>query len=338
MRTVLVPHQITVPPDDDRRHSGTMTVLHGKTMGTTWTAKLVLPDGAIADEIEQRILTSLDSVNAEMSTWLPSSDISVFNRAPAGHWQNLPDDFFYVLQNAIEIATDTGGAFDPTVGHLINAWGFGPVTNAYQVPPAKVVAEARSAIGWRRVLLDLGNRRVHQPGGTYLDFSAIAKGFAVDKIAEDLLSQGIRNFLIEIGGELRGEGFKEGVQPWWVALESPDADGRPGPQSSDEFMIALHGLSVATSGDYRRWIEADGKIFAHTFDPRTGLPLTNRLASVSVVTQSCMQADALATALMVLGPVDGLAYAERSEIAALFVIRDGVQLRRIMSPAMAAMA
>ncbi|WP_045835189.1 FAD:protein FMN transferase [Hyphomicrobium sp. 99] len=336
MRTVLVPHQIAVPPHDERRHSGAITILHGQTMGATWTTNLVLPDGANAEDIERRILSNLDSVNAQMSTWLPTSDISVFNRAPAGHWQDLPDDFFHVIQTAIDIATDTGGAFDPTVGHLTNAWGFGPITNPFRIPPVEIVNEARSAIGWGRVLLDVVNRRVHQPGGAYLDFSAIAKGFAVDKIAEDLLSQGIRNFLVEIGGELRGEGFKGGDQPWWVAIESPDIESQSLRQSCD-FLIALHGLSVATSGDYRRWFEIGGKIIAHTFDPRTGLPLANRLASVSVVAKSCMKADALATALMVLGPADGISYAERNEIAALFVIRDGAQLRPVMSAAMAAM-
>ena len=306
-------------------------------MGTTWTAKLALPDDATAEDVERRIQENLASVNAEMSIWLPASDISVFNRAPAGHWQDLPDDFLHVLQNAIDIATNTGGAFDPTVGHLTNAWGFGPATNAFRIPPDEIAAEARSAIGWGRVLLDVENRRARQPGGAYLDFSAIAKGFAVDKIAEDLLKQGIRNFLVEIGGELRGEGFKEGAEPWWVALELPDIGAHSHRQSYGDFVIALHGLSVATSGDYRRWIEIDGKIFAHTFDPRTGLPLANRLASVSVVTKSCMKADALATALIALGPVDGLSYAERNKVAALFVIRDGAQLRPVMSPAMAAM-
>lgn len=337
-RTVLLPHRITVPPQSVTTAGATVSSLNGETMGTTWSVKFVCPSTIETRAVAAGIQRCLDSVIAEMSTWSPISNISAFNQAPAGSWHVLPEDFFHVLHHAIDLARKTDGAFDPTIGPVTNTWGFGPDGSIFEVPDAAFVNGAGTRVNWRALALDVARRRVCQPGGVYLDLSAIAKGFGVDKVARWLRDFGVRDFLVDIGGELRGEGVKPDRQPWWVELEWPDASGNDEDPSRMSTVIALHGLSVATSGDYRRWFEVDGERYAHTFDPRTARPLRNGLASVSVVARSCMEADALATALMVLGLADGLSYAERHGVAALFVLREGSRLDARMSPAMTAMA
>ncbi len=296
-------------------------VLRGPTMGTSWCAKLVAPSDRPLAPIQEGIEHCLDRVVAQMSTWEPHSDVTRFNRASAGSWQALPDECFSVLTHAIDVARDTAGAYDPTVGPLVDLWGFGPARRPAARPSRAAIASARARIGWDRLTLDAERRRVCQPGGADLDFSAIAKGFAVDLIARFLREAGIDNHLVEIGGELRGHGTKPDGTPWWVALEHPPRSPED-PVTALDVVVALHELSVATSGDYRRAFEAEGRRYSHTIDPRTGWPVAHRLASVTVLHEACMIADALATALMVLGPAAGRAYADRHGIAALFIERE----------------
>jgi thiamine biosynthesis lipoprotein len=172
-------------------------------------------------------------------------------------------------------------------------------------------------VGWQRLQIDAGQRKALQPGGLYLDLSSIAKGYGVDCVAECVERAGVRHYLAEVGGELRGQGCKPDGSPWWVELEAvPDVSSQ-----TRTWIAALDGLSIATSGDYRRYFERDSRRYAHTLDPRNGRPVRNAPASVTVLHAECMQADALATALTVLGLQDGMAYAERHDIAALFVMR-----------------
>jgi thiamine biosynthesis lipoprotein len=241
-----------------------------------------------------------------------------------------------VLAHALEVAGDTGGAYDPTVGPLVDLWGFGPAPRRHTRPPADAIAAARARTGWARLTLDARGRRARQPGGVSVDLSSIAKGFAVDEVAAYLRRLGVTSYLVEIGGELRGHGTKPDGTPWWVALERPPALPGAGSGAGD-LIVALHGLSVATSGDYRRFFEDGGQCYSHTIDPRTGCPVEHGLASVTVLHPECMIADALATALMVLGAAAGLAYARRCGLMALFVDRGARGVEERMTPSFAAM-
>ncbi|KWR74640.1 FAD:protein FMN transferase [Cupriavidus sp. IDO] len=333
MNRVLIPVSLSAPPvplaADARVHRW-----GGETMGTTWSVVAVLPPSANGGGILQGIQAVLDGVIAQMSNWVPDSDLSRFNRAAPGSWHALPDDCFHVLQTALQVARDSGGAYDPSAGPLVDLWGFGPAPRRDTPPSADQVAQARQQCGWARIELDIGARRAQQPGGVSLDFCAIAKGFAVDAVARYLDAQGLSHHLTEIGGELRGHGVKPDGMPWWVALEAPPGVQR---ESDEQTLVALHGLSVATSGDYRRFFDSGGRRYAHTIDPRTGYPASHALASVTVLHAQCMMADALSTALTVLGPQAGMEHARRHGIAACFLVRHPDGFDEHLSPAFAAM-
>lgn len=293
-------------------------------MGTTWSVRAFTPADFDVAGADAAMRAGLDAVIAQMSTWLPSSDISRFNQLDTGGVLAPDKHFATVLRCALEMAQASGGAFDPSIGALVNLWGFG--SEGAQPPPTDdAVTTALSFAGWRKLAFSDGG--LAQPGGIHLDLSGIAKGYAVDLLASILSERGLNSYLIEIGGELRGVGVKPDAQPWWVDIEEP-----PGSPHSP-IVAALHDLSIASSGDYRRSRDVGGRRIAHTIDPRTGRPLTNDLASVTVLNERCMLADAYATALMVMGPVDGLAFAQARGIAGRFVIRDGSAFREILSPA-----
>jgi len=292
--------------------------LRGLSMGTTWSVKLIAPVSALI-ELERGIQARLDQVVAQMSTWEPGSDISRYNRAAAGSAHTLPAPFAEVLAAALALAADTDGAYDPSIGPLTDLWGFGPAGARAQAPEPAPLAQARERVDWRRLRFDAAARELIQPGGAYLDFSSIAKGYGVDRVADWLLAQGCTDCLVEVGGELRAHGRKPDGSAWRVAVEQPGCDAEAAA------VIALDGLAIATSGDYRRYFEsADAaRRYSHTLDPRTGAPIDNAVASVTVLHERCMHADALATALTVLGARAGLAYAHRRQLAALFVLREG---------------
>ncbi|TDU30988.1 thiamine biosynthesis lipoprotein [Panacagrimonas perspica] len=311
MNRVLIPQQITPSAASAR---GDACELRGRTMGTDWRVRLcsdLPPQSWLRQDLQQ----TLDRLDAQMSHWAPDSDLGIFNRRPAGTWQPIPAAFFDVLRSALDAARRSNGACDPTVGALVNLWGFGPAGKRNAPPCDADIERARARCGWQRLEIDEANHRVLQPGGIELDLSCIAKGYAVDVVAERLLALGLEHFLVEIGGELRGGGWNTDGSPWWGELENPDGSG-------ERTLVALHGLSVATSGDYRQFFEHQGARYAHTLDPRTGRPVAHAPASVSVMHPSCAQADVLATVLSVLGVEAGIAYADALELAALFVSRD----------------
>jgi len=333
MNRVFIPLSLSQPdpvPADAPTES-----LAGQTMGTTWSVKLIRPPQLGLPAIRDGIQLHLDLVIAQMSTWSASSDLSRYNQAEAGSWHVLPRHFLRVLDCALEIAERSGGAYDPSVGPLVNLWGFGPDSVRSDAPAAAALAQVRARCGWQRVRIDRARNALLQPGGLYLDFSSIAKGYAVDLVTDYLRSIGAHSHLVEIGGELRGHGIKADGQPWWVGLEQPPAPA--GGESGMQSIVALHGLALATSGDYRRYFEHNGTRYSHTIDPRTAQPIAHALASVAVLHADCMTADAWATALMVLGDEDGLALALEAGLAALFVRRDGAGFRESMTPAMQAM-
>ena len=305
-------------------------------MGTRWSVKLAAPAAACLDALRADIERTLDRIVAEMSTWEKGSDISAFNRAPAGSRHGLPHNFYHVLEYALSVARDTEGAYDPTVSPLVALWGFGAHASAPAVPTDDAIAAACACVGWNCLVLDLATKAAKQPGEAHLDLSSVAKGFAVDKLAEVLRSAGYGNFLVEIGGELRGEGVKPDGMPWWVALERPPAGRGHGAPLAD-VVVALNGLSIATSGSAEHFFDVDGRRFSHTIDPRSGAPVAHGLVSVTVLHRECMHADALSTALTVLGPDDGMAHALRIGLAARFVSAGPDGLRERLTPRFAAM-
>lgn len=298
-----------------------MHALHGETMGTSWSVRLVASPREDLHALHALIQGELDRVVAQMSTWETESDISRFNRAPAGHWQRLPDAFFTVLRCALDIAEASEGAFDPTVGPLVGLWGFGAHAQSRAVPEDDRRDSTRQQVGWRRLTLDADHRRLLQPGGVQLDLSAIAKGHAVDAVAAALRARGLAAALVEVGGELFGYGRKPDGERWRVLVESsPDEEEAAGLEPR---IAIIDELAVATSGDRWHWFEQAGERYTHTLDPRTGTPVSSARAAVTVLAPTAMEADGWATALTVLGADAGLALAERRGLAARFVVRDG---------------
>ena len=287
-------------------------------MGTGWRLRFARPAALDPDELRQAIEARLDRIISEMSQWEPDSHLSRFNRSLAESWMDLPPDFSTVIACALQIAEQSGGAFDPTLGRTAALLGYGAGISEQDDPRA-----AYADAGWRRLSFDPASRRLRQPGGLWLDLSGIAKGFAVDAVADLVRAQGVAHLLIEIGGELVGRGVRPDGEPWWVSLEAP-----PGAALSP-FHLALHEQAVATSGDYRRG--------AHTIDPATGLALAPHVASVSVIHETAMLADGWATALTVLGPERGLSMAAARGLAARIVTRERDGFVEHLSPALIAM-
>lgn len=312
--------------------------LQGRTMGTTWSVKLVRPAGVARERLQQGIQDEVDRVVAQMSTYEADSDLSRFNRAPAGTWQALPAEFFGVLSYALTLADDTGGAFDPTVGPLVDLWGFGPGAQPRRVPSEADIAAARARVGWQRVKLDDVSKRLFQPGGAQLDLSAVAKGFGTDQIARALERLGVANYLVDISGELRAHGRRPDGSDWQVAIEKPGA-AAGGVDRLDEVerVVALRDRSIATSGDYRHFFAGVGHVYSHHIDPRSGRPVAHRIASVTTIAADCMHADSIGTAIMVLGPQQGMAYATQRGLAVLLILHNGQDFEERMSPAFAAL-
>lgn len=302
-----------------------MTALGGETMGTSWTVRASLPDGVDAVHADAAIETVLAQMIAELSHWQPDSAISRFNRSPQGMWLAMAPALDRVLAAALDIAHASSGAFDPAIGRLSSAWGFGPEGPRAAPPEAALIATIIAGRGWRAI--ERRGQFARRTGDVTLDFSGIGKGHAVDAVVEALVQIGIRHALVEIGGELRGIGIRPDAQPWWVDVETPAGIATP------PLRVGLHDLSIATSGDYRRWFAHGGLRYAHSIDPRTGAPVTNGVASVTVLHPECMLADAWATALTVLGPQAGMALAEKRGLAVRMLVRDP-ELREILSPAL----
>lgn len=306
---IALPTRIDPAAFATRDASAPIVTLEGPTMGTRW--RVLYAGHADPAPIAAAITQTLARIVAEMSHWDADSVLSRFNRAPAGHWIDLPPDFAHVIAAALRIAGSSDGAFDPAIGHLVNAHGHGPT------------GASGPCNGWQHLAWDAAARRLRQPGGLALDLSGIAKGHAVDALANVLRRLPIGHALVEIGGELRGTGIRPDGDPWWVDLENP-----PGAPLAP-LRIALHDLAVATSGTY---IRGD-----HNLDPRTGRPAAHGVVAASVIHPSAMEADAFATALTVLGPDAGAAFAIRHALAARLVMRRRGTWDEWLSPALLAM-
>lgn len=294
--------------------------LSGPTMGTGWSLQAVLPRDLDPREVSSAVVRRLDGLVAQMSHWEPDSDLCRFNRAPAGVWVTLASDFAHVMWSALAVARDSDGAFSPSVGALVDRWGFGPPGPVARPPDEADLAGLLSRSDWRRLDHDEASGRLRQPGGLALDLSAIAKGYAVDAVMAELAAMGIRHALVEVGGELCGRGLRPDGQPWWVDLEEPPGARLP------VLRVGLHGLSVATSGSYVRG--------PHNLDPRTGRPAGHGVVACSVLHASAMLADGWASALSVAGAEVGLLLAIRNSLAVRWVVEQEGQWQETLSPAL----
>jgi thiamine biosynthesis lipoprotein len=297
-------------------------LISGPTMGTTFNIKVVTDDPTEAnrESLARIVHEVVDGIDRRMSTYLPESEIEEFNRSGTQPFRASPD-FLEVVAEAQRVARLTGGAFDITVGPLVDIWGFGP-SGATETPDDETLRDLVAVTGFEQLEVDVERGMLRKAReDCRIDLSAIAKGFAADRASEALARRGLSNHMVEVGGEVCARGFNGSRQYWRIGIERPTVQGR-----SVQLVVPLADLSLATSGNYRNFFERDGVRISHTIDPRTGRPISHNLASVSVIHASCMTADALATALGVLGPDEGLALAERHDIPAYFLVRvaDGV--------------
>lgn len=322
----------------------------GKIMGTGYSVRLGLSFGDNASKLkalEKEVYATLNDVDIHMSTWRADSELSLFNDSNDGDWQVLTPATTRVIAHALDTSVASGGVFDATVGPLVDLWGFGPrtrtgtstdagaeisssATNTYaRRPSAKAISQTLAQIGSDSIDVDLKTNTVRKLNpSSRLDLSGIAKGHAVDRVASLLDEQGFDSYLVEVGGELKARGRKPDAIAWKVAIERPLAGQR------DVFRILnLENAAIATSGDYRNFFADGGQRFSHSIDPRTGAPVGHELASVSVVATSTMAADALSTALMIMGPDEAMQFAQEQQIAAHLILKSGSSLKEAYSPA-----
>ena len=288
-------------------------------MGTSYTVKISkFPQEMSEQSVDSDIKRILTRINERMSTYQKESEVSRFNELPTTNWFEVSQETVFVVKEALRVSHLTQGAFDITVGPLVNLWGFGPPSRSRDLPSNELIQETQATIGYRLLHTrdDPPAIRKEEPQ-VQIDLSAIAKGYAVDQIAEHLQSQHIANYLVEVGGEMRAKGKNAGGITWKVAIEKPLPE-----QRAVHRVLHLDNQAIATSGNYRNFFDKDGSRYSHTINPLTGKPITHNLASVTVISRSSMRADALATGLMVLGPETGFQLAEVENLAAIFLVKD----------------
>lgn len=311
-----------------------ITAFTGRTMGTTFSVRAVLPAQAsaqaIADAIDQRLI----EVNRQMSHYQPDSEISTFNRdAKPGEWFEVSPAFALVTAQALQLAKDSGGLFDPTVGPLVNLWGFGPAKRSPQPPTDEQIEAALQRVGYEKVEARLEPPAIKRASeGIELNLSAIAKGYGVDAVCDVLDQAGCKSYMVEIGGEVRCFGKKPAGVPWQIGIESV-ADSNQLAKQPLARVLPLEDEAVATSGDYRNYWEHEGRRYSHTLNPNTGYPVEHTLATTTVRACTCMQADGLATLLLVLGPQAGYDWAKEHHVAAMLVERTASGYRERKTPA-----
>ena len=282
--------------------------LSGTTMGTSYHITVV-GQASDASQLSQRIDFRLALLNQQMSTYIEKSELSRFNQLPPGEWQAVSPELFQVLLLSTEISWLTNGSFDITVGPLVDLWGFGP-QHTDNIPSTEAIKSQLASIGFQHLEFNLQGSRISKSKPVRLDLSAIAKGYGVDIIAKLLRSEGHQNFMVEIGGELYLSGLSPRNTPWRIAIEQPNSDS-----ISVHRAINISNKAVATSGDYHNYVERDGVRYSHTIDPTTGRPVTHSLASVTVIDDDVATADALATAITVMGAEAGMALAKQQNLA-----------------------
>jgi thiamine biosynthesis lipoprotein len=311
------------------RDSPAPIVINGTTMGTWYSVKLPSLEQGTPEELQAEIDQRLERINDLMSPWREDSELSRFNRWTSGDWFEVSSETARVMIEALRVARLTEGALDITVGPLVELWNFGPNRGEFTLPTDEEIFAIMARVGYARLeVRDAPPAARKRRGDLVVDLSAIAKGYGVDEVAALLERGGVQDYMVEIGGEIRTRGTKADGTPWTVGIETPE----PGRRSVLK-ALKLGDAGMATSGDYRNYHERDGKRYSHMIDPRTGRPIEHRLASVSVVAGDCMHADAMATALMILGPEDGYRLASDHDLAALFIVREASGLAERATPA-----
>lgn len=301
-----------------------LITLSGPTMGTRWTVQFCPPPGFNLGSLQAALAATAARIEAQMSTWRADSDLMVFNTAPVGEWRVLPDDLMRVLDCALRIGFQSQGQFDIGVGALVRAWGFGPAEG--RVDPGQIKAMIGKPLATNDSLeLDIPVGRARKLAPLDLDLSGIAKGYGSDVLAATARGLGLTDFLVGLDGEVVARGKPPGGGAWAVALEDPVRGTR-----ATRGVIEITDCAIATSGDYRHFVQVGAGYLSHTMNPRRGGPVQNRLASVSVLAASCMEADAWATVLMVLGEAAGPAFAQAHGIEAIFLVRDGDGISEIV--------
>ena len=296
--------------------------LQGKTMGTQYHINIPLTPQSIANQLNQKQLqseieTRLQAINQEMSTYIPDSSISQFNRSHSQDWFPVSDKFLHLIHTAQTISQNSQGAFDISVMPLVNLWGFGTTTQN-NLPTQTEINSQLKKVGYQLLQTQQQPPAIQKKHPELMiDLSAIAKGYAVDELAELLRKKGLRNFLVEIGGEIRVQGKNQQKQLWKIAIEKPSTLKRTVQQG-----LKLDDIAVATSGDYRNYYEKEGVRYSHTINPKTGKPITHKLASVTVFNKSTMIADAQATTIMVLGEQKGKSYAQQHSLEVYMIFRE----------------
>lgn len=299
--------------------------LAGRTMGTTYSVKYY---GDLDKKVGKQLIDDeLKAVNNSMSTYIKDSELSLLNKDKSGKAVKVSRQLFKVLDSAVAVSKQSQGAFDVTVGPAVNLWGFGP-DGKRRVPNFIQVKEVLKNIGYQNIELDYDGFRIKKLNpNIYIDLGAIAKGHGVDRVGLLLEKNGIRAYMVEIGGEVRTRGIKSNGAPWKIGIESPK-DGREAYTST----VNITGKSIATSGNYRNFFKSKGKFYSHTIDPKTAKPVSHKLISASVIHDNCMTADALATALMVLGPKDGVEFIQQNKLAAFLIYEEETKLKTYSSP------
>lgn len=299
-------------PGDDR------LFFSGQTMGTTWSVVLRSATAVDVAKLKQQLQDQLDHINALMSTYDPASEISRFNRQTTDDWFELSNETFHVIELSQKISGLTGGAFDISIGALVDLWGFGATETDRTTPAAKLLGDVQSQVGYEHLHLHADRSAISKKiPGLRIDLSAIAKGYAVDVLAGQLDRLQIEDYLVEIGGEMKIAGSRSNDIPWRIAVEKPLAGSR-----GVESVLSVTDIALATSGNYRNFYEVDGQRYGHTMDPGSGRPVQHNLASVTVFDPSCARADALATAVMVMGAEQGKRFCQKHNIAAYFLIHE----------------
>ncbi|MDY0212346.1 MAG: FAD:protein FMN transferase [Desulfuromonadaceae bacterium] len=322
----LLRHQ---PTSDTASESVTLS---GRTMGTTYNITYIRNNSAEIkpERVHQAVKTRLQEINQYMSTYIGDSEISRINKAPADTPVKISPETAHVIAAAQQVSLATEGAFDITIGNLVNLWGFGPEVKLYAIPDETKIKDILAQSGYQRLKLDPAQLQVLKlTDSLYLDLSGIAKGYAVDEIAELLAQHGFPNHLVEIGGEIRTGGEKSPGNPWNIGIERPYTKEH----SLQRIIHSSTSISMATSGDYRNYFEHDGKRYSHTIDPKTGHPIKHNLAAISVLHSSCMLADAYATAFMVMGPARSIEFATEHDISVYMLVKEEHGFTARSSPA-----
>ncbi len=289
--------------------------LSGSTMGTYYSVKYYPVKGAEKENVVNSIDSLLLCVNNIMSTYLPNSELSRFNEYRDTTWFSCSGELAETVAAGITISQKSGGAYDITVGPLVNLWGFGPGEHRDTVPAPDAVRKIKEFVGYEKLSVKLNPPALKKSDSrVYVDLSSIAKGYGVDRIAEFLAEKNIRDFMVEIGGEVRTRGQNLGKE-WKIGVATPDES------RGIEGILFLNSMAVATSGDYYNYFEKEGKRYSHTINPKTGYPVTHKLASVTVLAEKCMIADAMATAIDVLGPDEGYKFAEREKLPVFLIVK-----------------